>query len=816
MGLLFPAGWLHGQTDTLYWVNGSGSWSDAGQWAAGSGGAGGAGVPDDQTTVIFDQNSFSSAGEVVDIDVPTAHCYDMTWDDLATPWDPIMDGDPGNVLNIHSSVTLLSTMQMAFTGDIIFSATDSNNTININDLLLDNALVFQSSGKWTLQDEIRTRNVIDFQSGFLDADEFEIMCDQFYSDYTTTRALDISFAIFQLSKAAESWYVRTDNFDLEAVSSYIILHGQQPEMINFGADTLVFSGVLFADTSSNATLQFGIYFQVLFSGDGVLEDHNDIDSLYFTPGKTYEITTSQPQYISSGWYSIGADCFPITIKSNVPGTQATIETGKLRMRFEHNIIQDIDIDGVGNYNAGEFSADSGNNSGLIFGQANLVYTNLLGNDTLLCQGDTKLLTTRYYWETAKRQWQDNTTDRTYQVSQAGTYHVRLTYHPGCHLDDTIRIDYSDVTVDLGPDTILCAGDELVLDTEAQPSWNVTWQDQSTASELTVTEPGTYAVEVEDTNGCVAFDSVVITESPLPLVNLPADTAICANDTLVLQPSPDNNLDYQWHDGSTGAAFTATTEGTYSVTVTDGNGCSNNGEMDLTVNALPNLALGNDAQICEGDNLVLDVNVSNSSYSWNTGATSKSITVSEEGNYSVTVTDDNNCQASDDLYVAVRPVPEFSISDTALCFDKSGPVTFDGPAAQKSYAWSTGDTSRQVTLHLPGSYSLEVTSENNCTYKDHFDIENDCSTEIHFPTAFSPNGDGVNDRFTTVPVNVRSVEYRIYNRWGEMIFTTGDEQCNWTGHMHGEKAPAGMYVVMAKGIDNFGIPFERRANVLVIR
>ncbi len=802
---------------TYYWVGNSGNWSDAAHWSLSSGGPGGAGIPDQNTDVIFDANSFQAPGSIVTLDLPSAHCDNMVWIDGLVPINPILFGDSLNQLIVHGSLILSKSVKVTYRGAFRMAANDSNNVINTEGQTLQNDFYFIGSGKWTLDTTLGLQGDVQLRSGYLDLNGKGMICWRFLSDYTSSRTFDISASIVQVSQDYNSWYVNTQNFNLLATGSLVILHGPHPELINIGPDTLRFSGILFTDTSGVARLHFSESFSVLFSGDAIIEQYNKTDTLYFTPGKKYEFTTAYTQYITGGWYSIGAACYPIRIRSSLPGVQATINMQNARMQFEHNIIRDLAVSGSGNFNAGVFSADSGNNSGLSFGKANLVYENVLGNDTTLCPGDSKFLSSRYYWYTAERLWQDGSKAKTFRVNKAGTYILGLTFFPGCTLYDTIVVNYSDVMADLGPaDTVLCEGDQLILKTPLKSSWTARWRDQSVRDSFPVSTGGLYSVTVSDSLGCTAQDFISVQTIAPPLAALGPDTAICEGQPLMLSPNPDPTLSFLWQDQSTQPNYDVQTSGTYSVTVTDENACAASDEINVTVHPRPTVILGDTLHVCDNSEVLLDVNVSNAKYEWNTGAKSKSVMVNNGGIYSVTVTDANGCTDSDSIEVILKASPQFSIGDTSVCFEEISVLTLEGPEGNYRYIWSTGDSGQQIKTSLPGTMWLRVMSENGCSASDIFTVENSCRTQVYFPNAFSPNGDGINDIYRVGAVNIDRVSYRIYDRWGQLVFASSDKYCNWDGTIGGSYAPAGMYFITASGVDYFRLPFDQSERILLLR
>ncbi|MEM9023892.1 MAG: hypothetical protein AAGB22_09120, partial [Bacteroidota bacterium] len=209
------------------------------------------------------------------------------------------------------------------------------------------------------------------------------------------------------------------------------------------------------------------------------------------------------------------------------------------------------------------------------------------------------------------------------------------------------------TVDLGNDTTACGA--LTLDAGAGFS-NYTWSTGETSQTISTDQPGIVSVTVTDGNGCTGTDEIDLNVNPLPPVNLGNDTSICEGGEVILSATGAGIIGIEWQDGSTGPIFTATAVGAYSVTVTDINGCTNSGTVSIiNVNPAPTVDLGGDQSILNGNSATLDAGAGFSGYEWSTGETTQTITVSNQGAVSVTVTDGNGCTASDTATIFFFPV-----------------------------------------------------------------------------------------------------------------------------------------------------------------
>ena len=321
---------------------------------------------------------------------------------------------------------------------------------------------------------------------------------------------------------------------------------------------------------------------------------------------------------------------------------------------------------------------------------------------------------------------------------AGTYTVTVTDANGCN--DTASVTITEpataVAASIGtPTNVSCNGGNDGAATASgsggTPGYSFAWSggggSNATASGLTA---GTYTVTVTDANGCTDTESVTITEPTLLVSSALVDNNVSCNGgndggATASATGGTAGYNFAWNNGATTASISGVASGTYSVTVTDANGCTDSSSVTITEPAVLIAATVVDSNVsCNGGN---DGSATASasggtaaySYSWNNGATTASITGLIAGTYSVTVTDANGCTDSTSVTISE---PTVLIAATALdsnvsCNggnDGGATASASGGTAAYSFTWSNGQNTASATGLTAGTFTVTVTDANGCT------------------------------------------------------------------------------------------------------
>lgn len=281
----------------------------------------------------------------------------------------------------------------------------------------------------------------------------------------------------------------------------------------------------------------------------------------------------------------------------------------------------------------------------------------------------------------------------------------------CGVLDTITLTIlpaPTVTIE-GPDEI-CANSTGTL-TVLESYDNYIWSTGDDTDNITISDGGTYSVTVTNDQGCEGDGSIDISVLPLPDVNITLLDYEC-DDQITADAGPGFDS-YEWSDGGgTEQLAVYTTDGTYTVTVTDNNGCTNTNDIAITIPDDPVVSIGGPTEICSNESALLSATEGFASYEWSTGQTQQSITINLEDIYEVTVTDDDGCTATASISITVfnAPIPE--LEDGEVCPDNLFTLTvLNGSFV--SYLWNTNETTSTINAPV-GNYSVTVTDINGCT------------------------------------------------------------------------------------------------------
>ncbi|HSK12298.1 MAG TPA: PKD domain-containing protein, partial [Phnomibacter sp.] len=402
-------------------------------------------------------------------------------------------------------------------------------------------------------------------------------------------------------------------------------------------------------------------------------------------------------------------------------------------------------------------------------------------DTLICSIDSLQLRAigsgNFSWTPATgRIFNTNTATPTVYPLTTTTYTVTLNDR-GCIATDTVRVNVLDfITVNAGPDTTICLGDPVTLRPVTQ-GLGFAWSPTATLNNPNVRNPiatptaaaTTYTV-IANLGKCQATDQVTIRTVPYPVSNAGSDTTICFGDAALLRGSGDGNR-FQWSPttnlaspGNSTTLARPTQTSAYTLAVFDSRGCPKPGLSTVIVNVIPQILVnaGRDTNIIYGQPLQLNASSNAPINTWSP-ATGMSTT---NGLTPILTLDQNNVPTGVN-YVTYR------LTSTT----PEGCTAFDDIMVR---VFSTGPS-------------------------------------IFVPSAFTPNGDGLNDIIRPILAGIQRLEFfRVFNRYGQIIFESREPESGWDGRIKGQLQASGNYVYHVQAIDITGEVLKQSGTFVLIR
>lgn len=402
-------------------------------------------------------------------------------------------------------------------------------------------------------------------------------------------------------------------------------------------------------------------------------------------------------------------------------------------------------------------------------------------DNTICVGDTTQLVNTgnvaWTWSPGTGISDTSVPDPYFYPESTTVYTLTVTDANGCTATGTVEVTVNAPPIaDAGPDAVVCANSAVPIGGAPTGPAGSTFQwspdaglDDATAANPTASPQAdiTYTVLVTDANGCAAIDNVAVTVLPPPTVDAGPDVTACNGGSVQLNATGTGTFNWSPPDGLSATDIpdpvaSPSVATIYTVTVTDGNGCSASDQVSVSIAGLPTVDAGPDLYLCPGFGVQLQGNGSGTP-SWSpAGTVNDPGTFDPEASpltnttYTLTITDGNGCAASDETTVTVSDDPPVDAGvDQSDCAGQ--PVTIGGsptttvPGATVVWSPSTGiddptafnpNAAPQTTT----TYTVTVTSD-TCTGQDMVTVSIQEGAEAGFNMRLEPNCDNIRAFFT---------------------------------------------------------------------
>lgn len=444
---------------------------------------------------------------------------------------------------------------------------------------------------------------------------------------------------------------------------------------------------------------------------------------------------------------------------------------------------------------------------------------------------------------------------THQYAAPNTYTVELTVGTNKGCSGTVS---KTVTASGNPDftlpfrdTLICSIDSLPLKAISNgtgitynwtPAYNIIYANTDTPTVFP--KDTTRYIVTATQNGCVGTDTVTVNVLDYITVELTADTTICKSDSITLSP-----VSYALHYLWTPATYLSdptvknpkaapAADISYLVTANLGK-CQAKASINVKVVPYPQAYAGNDTTICYGSSVTLQGTITGARYTWTpyfnllgphtlTPVASPLVTT----DYLLTVTDTLGCPKAVTDTVVVTVIPEVIVNpgnDTSIVINQ--PLQMHArstDSALVSYTWTPGTWLDNAFIDAPVAtitaaidsitYTVTAVTPQGCSGTGKMTVTVYTTLpDIFMPSAFTPNGDGKNDIFRPILVGIRDLDYfSIFNRWGQMVYSTSRNGQGWDGSVSGRMQETGTFVYMVQGRDYTGKVHFKKGSFVLIR
>lgn len=314
------------------------------------------------------------------------------------------------------------------------------------------------------------------------------------------------------------------------------------------------------------------------------------------------------------------------------------------------------------------------------------------------------------------------------------------------------------------------------------------------------------------------------------ISLGPDIELCAGETATLEIPGFPGASIVWSNGATGSSNAVSTPGTYWVQATQGTCWSDTDTIVVNFNTPPEpVTLGADLELCAGETATLEIDEAPGATTvWSNGVTGPINPVSSSGTYWVQVTQGNCAPVFDTIVVNfIDPAPVDLGEDLERCIGETATLEIT-EAPGTLTVWSNGVTGPVNSVSTSGTYWVQVTQGLCGPVSDTIVVnfitcpDLNCSYKYYIPNAFSPNSDGINDKFQVyldpVSCSIASIQVQIFDRWGELVYQ-GADLSGWDGTFREKKALSGVYVYVIKMVFNRNMTTEtvfEKGDVTLVR
>ncbi len=435
----------------------------------------------------------------------------------------------------------------------------------------------------------------------------------------------------------------------------------------------------------------------------------------------------------------------------------------------------------------------------------------------------------------------NTTDSATGLSY-GPHVVVVTDVNNCTISDTFILSPPDTPVVVAISVIppLCNGDSngmiiIHVDSGTSP-YTHTWNHGisftgDTIDTLTGVYAGNFVDTITDANGCQTSVTVTVTEpDPLSISLSVQDVSACNGSDGIAKATVSGGTppyNYYWSNGATGDSIGGLTAGTYSVVITDDNGCTDSAQFVINEPPRPVVSYKDSLLACSPPAFAIAV--------LTTGGLPPFLIIINDtisidslylqlppGSYNLILTDSRNCADTISFVIDSPSIPTANVFPDINTIKGGDTIVLEGQTNGVSWWWSPGQFLEDSTALSPAAFPHNTTtyyfyaiSSDGCIALDSAVIYVEIEPTVFIPTMFSPNGDGIND-VLYVRGFLNSMVFRIFDRWGNKVFETTEQALGWDGTFNGKPLNTGLYAYYFEGQLINGEKVTRTGYILLVK
>lgn len=395
---------------------------------------------------------------------------------------------------------------------------------------------------------------------------------------------------------------------------------------------------------------------------------------------------------------------------------------------------------------------------------------------------------------------------------------------------------------LGPHFV-CQGDTATFNTAFANNTYYNWgsnggtllDTSNNIIQMQYMNTGNYQLTVSAINSCGSASSVFnLVVNPYPLVNAGPDTVLCGGGPIVLSTPQGTGYSYNWNNGigliatTNTVTVTPSTTTTYAISVSVQGGCVSTDSITVAVDNLTATDTATASGCISNDGTATVTPTGGTApytYSWSNGQTTATATGLAPGSYSCTITDSYGCSTVQTVTVGSSNIlnPDAGLP-TTITLGQSTQLNGVAGGNGVYYSWAPPDNLSCVNCPNPvatptvtTTYTLTVADSLGCAAMDTVTIYVDilCG-EVFVPNAFSPNDDNQNDVVYVRGACIQTMDFYIFNRWGEQVFHSTDPAIGWDGKWRGVRCENAVFNYVLKGTLIDGTTFDKKGNLSLIK